>query len=199
MDSMEVNKAIAAVLVAGIAFFLTGTIGMNLVNEQPLKATAIKIEVPEAGAPSGQPAPAQLPPVAALLAKADPAAGEAATKKLGCTACHTFNEGGKAGIGPNLYNVVGGPHAHMQGFDYSAALKSKTGDWNYDELNEWLNKPSAYAPGTRMTFAGIKNDQERANVIDYLRTLSPNPKPLPTPDQAPPKSAAAPAPAADHQ
>jgi len=190
MDSMEVNKAIAAVLVTGIAFFLAGTIGDNLVNERHLKQTAIKIEVPEA-APSGQPAAPQLAPIAALLAKADPAAGEADTKKLGCTACHTFNEGGKAGLGPNLYGVVGGPHAHMQGFEYSAALKSKTGPWTFDELNEWLNKPSAYAPGTRMSFAGIKSDQERADVIDYLRTLSPNPEALPTPTAAPPPAAAA--------
>jgi len=190
MDSMEVNKAIAAVLVTGIAFFLAGTIGDNLVNERRLKQTAIKIEVPEA-APSGQPAAPQLTPIAALLAKADPAAGEADTKKLGCTACHTFTEGGKAGLGPNLYGVVGGPHAHMQGFEYSAALKSKTGPWTFDELNEWLNKPSAYAPGTRMSFAGIKSDQERADVIDYLRTLSPNPEALPTPTAAPPPAAAA--------
>ncbi|MGD0109975.1 MAG: cytochrome c family protein [Rhodopila sp.] len=190
MDSMEVNKAIAAVLVTGIVFFLAGTIGDNLVNERHLKQTAIKIEVPEA-APSGQPAAPQLAPIAALLAKADPAAGEADTKKLGCTACHTFNEGGKAGLGPNLYGVVGGPHAHMQGFEYSAALKSKTGPWTFDELNEWLNKPSAYAPGTRMSFAGIKSDQERADVIDYLRTLSPNPEALPTPAEAPPPAAAA--------
>jgi cytochrome c len=198
MDSMEINKVIAAVLVAGIVFFLTGTIGMNLVNERPLKQAAIKIDVPKEAA-SGQTAPPPLAPIAALLAKADPATGEADTKKLGCVACHTFNEGGKSGIGPNLYNVVGGPHAHMQGFDYSAALKSKTGNWTYDELNEWLHQPSAYAPGTRMTFVGIKNDQERADVIDYLRTLSSKPEPLPSPTEAPPPAAApasaAPAPA----
>ena len=193
---MEVNKIIAAVLVAGIVFFLTGTIGTVLVHEQPLKQTAIKIEIPEAASPSGQPAAPQVAPIAPLLAKADPAAGEADTKKLGCTACHTFNEGGKAGVGPNLYNVVGGPHAHMQGFDYSTALKSKTGPWTFDELNEWLRQPSAYAPGTRMSFAGIKNDQERADVIDYLRTLSPNPEALPSPTEAPPTASkeAAPAP-----
>jgi cytochrome c len=189
MDSMEVNKGIAAVLVVGITFFLTGTIGTILVQEHHLAKPAIKIDVPEA-APSGQPEAPQLTPIAPLLAKADPAAGEADTKKLGCVACHTFNEGGKAGIGPNLYNVVGGPHAHMQGFDYSKALKSKTGPWTYDALNEWLHKPSAYAPGTRMTFAGIKSDKERADVIDYLRTLSAKPEALPSPTEAPPPAAA---------
>jgi cytochrome c len=178
MDSMEVNKGIAAVLVAGIVFFLSGTIGTILVQEHHPAKPAIKIDVPEA-APSGQPAAPQLTPIAPLLAKADPAAGEADTKKLGCVACHTFNEGGKAGIGPNLYGVVGAPHGHMEGFTYSNALKSKQGPWTFDELNEWLHQPSAYAPGTRMTFAGIKNDKERADVIDYLRTLSAKPEALP--------------------
>jgi cytochrome c len=195
VDSIEINKAIAAVLVAGIVFFLSGTIGVVLVHEKPLKQTAIKIEVPEAAPPAGQPAAPQLAPIAPLLAKADPATGEAVTKKLGCTACHTFAEGGKAGVGPNLYNVVGGPHAHMQGFDYSTALKSKAGPWTFDELNEWLRLPSAYAPGTRMSFAGIKNDQERADVIDYLRTLSPNPEALPSPTEAAPAASKEPAPA----
>jgi cytochrome c len=78
----------------------------------------------------------------------------------------------------------------MQGFDYSKALKSKTGPWTYDALNEWLHKPSAYAPGTRMTFAGIKSDKERADVIDYLRTLSAKPEALPSPTEAPPPAAA---------
>ena len=81
------------------------------------------------------PAPA---PIAPLLASADPAAGESLAKKL-CVACHTFNEGGKAGVGPNLYGVVGGPHAHMEGFNYSDAMKAKqAGPWTFDELNEWL-------------------------------------------------------------
>jgi cytochrome c len=181
MDSMEINKGIAAVLVAGIVFFLTGLIGMNLVNEKRLEKPAIAIQgAPAAEATSGTPKPEALPPIAPLLAKADVATGEATVKKL-CTSCHTFNEGGKAGVGPNLYGVVGGPHAHMQGFDYSAGMKAKTGPWTFDELNEWLHKPSSYVPGTRMAFAGISNDQQRADVIDYLHTLSHSPEPLPAP------------------
>jgi cytochrome c len=190
MDSMEVNKGIAAVLVAGIAFMVSSLIGSALVSPTPLKESAIKVEgvLPAGGA---APAPEAKPqPIGPLLASADPAAGEALTKKL-CAACHTFNEGGKASVGPNLFGVVGAPHGHMEGFAYSSALKSKQGAWTYDELNEWLTKPSAYAPGTKMTFAGLSSEKQRADVIAYLRTLSPNPEPLPA--AAPAAPAAAPA------
>lgn len=194
MDSMEVNKTIAAVLVAGIVFFLAGFIGDNLVRETRPKQVAFNIEVPEAAKKGAAPAPAG-PPISVLLAKADPARGEELTKKLGCVACHTFNEGGNNGIGPNLYNVVGEPIGKGKGFSFSSALAGKGGDWTYPELNEWLTKPSAFAPGTKMTFVGVKNDQDRADIIDYLHTLSKNPVPLPKPEEAPAAApAAAPAP-----
>jgi cytochrome c len=190
MDTMEVNKGIAAILVAGIAFFLTGLIGDNLVHMNELEKPVLDIKVPEAGTATQAPKPEPLPPIAPLLAKADVAKGEDYVKKV-CTACHTFNEGGKAGIGPNLYGIVGNKHAHMEGFNYSKALESIKGPWTYEALNEWLHKPSQYAPGTRMSFAGIKNDQLRADVIDYLHTLSHNPVPFPKPEAAQPKEAPA--------
>ena len=100
--------------------------------------------------------------------------------KLGCVACHSFNEGGKAGIGPNLYGVVGEPIGVKDGYTFSKALQAKgPGNWTYGELDKWLLKPAGYAPGTKMTFAGIADPKQRADVIDYLRTLSANPEPLP--------------------
>jgi cytochrome c len=204
MDSIEFTKFSTAILVAGIAFFISGWIGASIIHpEKPAKPVIeIKGAAPEAAATA--PAPEEkLPPIGPLLASADPAAGGAYFKQV-CSVCHTADQGGKSGVGPNLYNVVGGPHAHMEGFNYSAALKAKTGNWTFDELNEWLHKPSAYAPGTRMTFAGISNDKTRANVIAYLRSLSPSPVPLPSatpepaaaPAGASPPAAAPPAPAA---
>jgi cytochrome c len=191
MDSIEVTKVSTAVLVAGIAYFLTGLIGANIVHPERPAKPAIEIKGAEPEAAAGPAGPAPLAPIAPLLAAADPAAGEATFKKL-CTACHTATEGGKAGIGPNLYGVVGAAHGHMEGFNYTAGLKAKKGPWTYDELAEWLHKPSAYSPGTRMTFAGIANEKTEADVIAYLRSLSKNPEPLPAAGAAP----AAPAPAA---
>jgi cytochrome c len=141
--------------------------------------SATPVALPAAPPPKAAAAAPAAADIDTLLASADEKAGLADTTKLGCIACHTFNEGGKAGLGPNLYGVVGGPHAHMPGFDYSSAIKAKQGPWTYAELNAWLTKPSAYAPGTKMTFAGIPDPKQRADVIDYLRSLSHDPVPLP--------------------
>jgi cytochrome c len=112
------------------------------------------------------------------MASADPEKGGALFRRQ-CAVCHSVNEGGKAGVGPNLYDVVGKPHGHMEGFNYSAVLKAKPGPWNYDELSAWLQAPQQYAPGTKMGYVGLKDPQDRANVIAYLRSLSANPVPLP--------------------
>lgn len=196
MDSMEVNKGIAAVLVAGIVFFLTGLVADGLVHETPLEKPVLEIKgVPAEATTGGPPKPAALPPIAPLLAKADVAKGDQYVHTV-CAACHSFNEGGKPIVGPNLYNVVGGPHDHEAGFDYSPALEKFKGQpWTFEALNHWLHDPQEYAPGTRMTFAGIPNAQTRADVIDYLHTLSPHPLPLPTPEAAKPAAPAATSPA----
>jgi cytochrome c len=185
MDSLEVNKGIAAVLVAGIAFFLTGLIGDNLVRERlPEKPVLNIATAPEEPAGGGEAKPAGPAPIAPLLAGADVKTGDQFAHRV-CVACHTFDKGGKPGVGPNLYGVVGGPHDHEEGFNYSPAMQKFKGQpWTYDALNDWLYKPSAYAPGTRMSFAGITNDKQRAAVIAYLRSLSDNPPPLPSPQEA---------------
>ena len=82
-------------------------------------------------------------------------------------------------IGPNLYGIIGSKHSHMEGFTYSDAMKAMPGNWDADELNEFLFAPRVHVPGTFMSFGGIKNDQDRANVIAWLYTLSDSPKPLP--------------------
>jgi cytochrome c len=179
MDSMEWNKILGAILAAGIAYSGFGIIADNLVHPHRLKEPAIKIagvvEAPTSGAPE---APKPLPPIDPLLAKASVPAGEADTKKL-CTACHNFAEGAGAKIGPDLYDVVGRDRASAPGFDYSSALKGKAGKWTFADLNEWLHSPRTFAPGTKMTFVGIDSDKDRADVIDYLDSLSAHPVALP--------------------
>ena len=176
MDSLEGNKVAAAVLLAGMAFVGSGLVGSYLVHPENLKESVLKFDLPHA---EGAGAPAPELPIAALLASADAGRGEAAVKGLGCVACHSLNEGGKAGVGPNLYGIVGAAHGHMEGYAYSAAIKGKAGPWTYEALNEWLLKPATYAPGTKMAFAGIADPKKRADVIDYLHTLAHDPVPLP--------------------
>ncbi len=194
MESLETNKVAAAVLLAGMAFVGAGLVANALVKPAPLHEAAIKIDVPEAAAGGAPAAPEQ--PLPVLLASADAARGEAGVKGQGCVACHSFNEGGKAGVGPNLYGVLGAPHGHMAGYAYSAALKGKAGPWTLAEMNEWLTKPSAYAPGTKMSYAGLADGKKRADIIVYLNSLSKNPLPLPAADAAPDAAAPAAAPPA---
>ncbi len=141
------------------------------------------------GVVSSEAGPAAEVPIATLLASADPAKGESVFRK--CASCHTVNQGGANGIGPNLYGVVGKPVGkHAPGFAYSPDLAGHGGTWDFATLSEWLHRPKAFAPGTKMTFAGLDNGQDRANVIAYLNAQGSN---LPLP--AAPAAAAAPDPA----
>ena len=116
-------------------------------------------------------------PIEAFLAKADAAKGEQVFNK--CAACHNATKGGPNGLGPNLWDVLGEPVGKGKGFAFSDALAKKGGNWNWDNLSQWLSSPRTFAPGTKMTFAGLSNPQERADVIAYLNQQSDGPLPLP--------------------
>lgn len=124
------------------------------------------------------------PGLAALLASGDAAAGEKAAQGR-CGTCHTFDQGGAAKQGPNLWAVLGKPIGkHAAGFAYSSALSGHGGDWSYENMDAWLKSPKAFAPGTKMSFAGLSNGQDRANIMLYLQKQGGGP-PLPTPEAAP--------------
>jgi cytochrome c len=127
-------------------------------------------------------------PIAFYLATADAAAGEQVFKK--CTACHNADQGGSNALGPGLYGVMGNPVAAHPGFAFSDALKSKGGTWDWDTMSAWLASPKKFAPGTKMTFAGLSNPQDRANIMAFLNSRDSSPLPVPA---APAEAAAAPA------
>ncbi|RME17384.1 MAG: cytochrome c family protein [Alphaproteobacteria bacterium] len=119
----------------------------------------------QAGAEAEAPAEVSF---ADLYAAADAGKGKKVFGK--CKACHKLEDGANA-TGPTLYGVVGRPVASVAGFNYSDALKGLGGEWTPERLNEWLTSPKAYAPGNKMTFAGLKKPQDRANLIAYLATI----------------------------
>lgn len=176
------NNTIAGwVLGAGIAALglsiVTGMASRSHAPEKPGFAIEAEAEGPvESG-----------PPLEALLASADLAKGEAVFAK--CVACHTINSGGATGIGPNLYGIMGAKHAHIAGFAYSDAIASIAGPWDWKAMDEWLASPRKYAPGTKMSFAGLSKPEDRANLIAWLNTQGSN---LPLPP-VPAAEAAAPA------
>ena len=132
-----------------------------------------------AEAPASAPAPAapKEVPLPELLAKADAKKGAADAKV--CATCHSFEKGGPAKVGPDLWGVVGRPVASSAGFSYSDAVKGLGGDWTFDKLNGWIANPKAVASGTKMAFAGEKDPQKRADILAYLQSLSDQPVPFP--------------------
>lgn len=179
MDSFELNKIVGAVL-GTLAF----TLGLGMVSqiiftpEAPAKP-GYAIVVPEAdgGAATAAAKPAEVP-IEQLFATASIEKGANVAKK--CLACHSFDAGGPNKVGPNLYGIVGRAKAGVAGFAFSAAMKEKGGTWTIEDLNAFLANPKAFVPGTAMAFAGIPKESERADLLAYLNSLSPDPKPLPT-------------------
>jgi cytochrome c len=116
-------------------------------------------------------------PIAFYLASADPAKGEQVFKK--CAACHNAEPGGPNALGPALYGVMGNPVAGHPGFAFSPALKEKGGSWDWETMSAWLSNPKKFAPGTKMTFAGLGNPEDRANIMAFLNSRDSSPLPIP--------------------
>jgi cytochrome c len=175
--SLEGNKIMAAVLTAGIVGVGSAVFAGILYHPHQLEEPVYRVE---AAAPAGdEAAPAEeAKPIAELLVSANVDEGAKIAKK--CTSCHDISADNANKVGPGLWNVVNRPIASHEGFSYSEALGSKKDQvWDYDHLNSFLASPKTYAPGTKMSFAGISKDQERADVIAYLRSLADSPAPLP--------------------
>lgn len=177
MSSMELNKIFGAVLLAGVIAMLAGFVAEVLVAPEHLEENAYVVDTGAVAASSQQAEAAGPALIGPLLASADPAAGERAARA--CTSCHSFEEGAANKVGPNLYGIVGAHTAHIQGYAYTDAITSLDRTWDDEALNHFLYAPREYAPGTKMTYAGMKNDQDRANLIAWLRTISPNAPPPP--------------------
>jgi cytochrome c len=188
MNSFELNKILGAILgTCLILLALNIGAGAIFAPEKPSKpgyniAVKEQSEGEKAGASKE---PEQ--PIETLLAKASVEKGQNAAKQ--CQACHTFEKGGPNRVGPNLWNIVNRPRASEPGFNYSAAMKSKGGNWSFEELNKFLANPRGYIQGTAMTFAGLSREEQRADVIDYLHTLADNPVPLPKAAEGSPPAA----------
>ena len=174
------NTAAGWALFAGIIALGGAIVSSKFFHEERPEKMGYAIEGVEA---EGGSAAASGPGLNTLLASADVAAGEKVFAK--CAACHTANQGGANGIGPNLYATVGEAIGQGKGgFAFSDALKSKGGNWTFENLDHWLTSPREFAPGTKMTFAGLGNPVDRANLIAWLNTQGSN-LPLPAADAAP--------------
>jgi cytochrome c len=175
MNSFEINKLIAAILVTILVVFGIGKISDIIFDKGKENIVAYKVEAPEGEAV--QASAETSVDMAALLAMGDIAHGEKVYKK--CKACHSIKQGGGNKIGPALWNVIFRPVGSITDYKYSKALSSYGKEWTWEEMNGFLIKPSKWIPNNKMGFAGLKSEKDRASVILYLNQNSVNPKPLP--------------------
>ena len=179
MDSFEINKIIAAVLLIALIVIGIGKISDIAFHVDKPEKSAYKVEIQEGNQISSSIAEKieEKVDISALLALGDVSHGEKVFKK--CSACHLVNKGGENKIGPALYGVIGRKVASKQDYKYSKAMAAYDKDWTFEEMNGYLKKPQSYIKGTKMAFAGLRKEKDRASVILYLNQNSDNPLPLP--------------------
>ena len=179
MDSFEINKIVAAVLLVALLIIGIGKLSDVIFHvEKPEKpGYAVDVEEATTVSTSTKASVEEKVDIAALMAMGDVTIGEKVFKK--CAACHSIVKGGKNNIGPALYNVVGRKTGVVSDYKYSKALASYDKEWTFEELNGYLIKPAKWVKGTKMAFAGLRKEKDRASVIKYLNQNSDSPLPLP--------------------
>ena len=180
MDSFEINKIVASILLIALLFIGIGKISNLIFHVDKPETPGYKIELPEDGAKQiveKKSDTVEEVDIASLLAMGDLAHGEKVFKK--CSACHVVDKGGENKIGPALYGVLGRKVAAIESYKYSSAMAAYDKEWTFEEMNGYLRKPQAHIKGTKMAFAGLRKDKDRASVILYLNQNSDNPLPLP--------------------
>ena len=197
-DDLRWNKIFGGILGAVLLLLLVRQGAEFLYASKVPDKPGYAIAVGAAGAGGAAAEAADTPPEwGTELAKADPAAGEAISQK--CASCHNFANGGPNQTGPNLWGVIGRKPGSHAGFAYSSAMTDfggKTPVWDYQHVYDFLSGPQNYISGTKMSFVGLKQRQDRLNLIAWLRQQSSSPAAIPAPS-AKPAAAAAAAPAAD--
>ena len=177
MDSFEINKIITAVLLVVLVVFGVGKISDLVFEVKKPDIDGYKVELNVEGATATQASSESQVDIVALLAMGDVEHGKKVFKK--CAACHSINQDGKNKIGPKLWNVMFRPVGSVTDYKYSKALSEYGKNWTFEELNGYLIRPAKWIKGTKMAFAGLKKEKDRASVILYLNENSDNPLPLP--------------------
>ena len=179
MDSFELNKIVAAILMVALLVIGIGKLSDVIFHVEKPKTPGYAVDVEQAvitSVASSETTEEKID-IAALMALGELAVGEKVFKK--CAACHSIVKGGKNNIGPALYNVVGRQTGVVNDYKYSKALSGYGKQWTYEELNGYLTKPAKWIKGTKMAFAGLRKEKDRASVILYLNQNSDSPLPLP--------------------